>query len=158
LGSKILSARHFEDNSILDFPDKRLQLNQCLIRIRSANGQTILTYKGPPRPDGIFKVREELETSLGDGESSLQILERLGMRIGFRYQKYRREFSIGEVIVALDETPIGCYAEFEGTEPAIMDLAQKMGIDSSQFLRASYYSLYVEYCEKNGRKLEHMTF
>jgi adenylate cyclase, class 2 len=137
-GSMVLSARHFADNSLLDFPDKRLQLSQSLIRIRSADRQGFLTYKGPPRPEGVFKVREELETNIGDGESTLQILERLGMCICFRYQKYRREFAIGDVTIAVDETPIGNYAEFEGSESGILDLARKMGIDSTQFLRASY--------------------
>jgi len=52
--------------------------------------------------------------------------------------------------VAVDETPIGDYAEFEGSEAAILRLAQKMRIEPSQFLRESYYSLYVEYCERRG--------
>jgi adenylate cyclase, class 2 len=147
---RILADRHFEDNCLLDFPDGRLQAGRCLVRVRNANSQAILTYKGPPRPDGIFKIREELETRVEFGETALQILERLGMRIGFRYQKYRREFEIDEVKVAVDETPIGDYAEFEGSEAAILRLAQKMRIEPSQFLRESYYSLYVEYCERRG--------
>jgi adenylate cyclase class 2 len=158
IGSRVSSVRHFEDNSLLDFPDKRLQLSRSLIRIRSAEGQGRLTFKGPPRPEGVFKVREELETKVGDSESALQILERLGMRICFRYQKYRREFAMEDVMIAVDETPIGNYAEFEGSESGILELARKMGIDSPEFLRASYYSLYVEYCERTGATPRFMTF
>jgi predicted adenylyl cyclase CyaB len=158
IGSRVSSVRHFEDNSLLDFPDKRLQLHQSLIRIRSAGGQGYLTFKGPPRPEGIFKVREELETNVGNSESALQILERLGMRICFRYQKYRREFAIEDVAIAVDETPIGNYAEFEGSESGILELARKMRIYSPEFLRASYYSLYVEYCERTGETPRFMTF
>jgi adenylate cyclase, class 2 len=150
LGARLLSSRHFEDNHIWDFPDDRLQKHQELIRIRIVDGRGVMTYKGPPLPEGIFKIREELETKIGSADIALQILARLGMKVRFRYQKYRREYEIDKVIVSIDETPIGNYAELEGSEASILNLARKMGIDSLEFLRASYYSLYVEYCEQSG--------
>ena len=158
LGAGILSARHFEDNHLLDFPDQRLKSNQCLLRIRFAGDLGFLTYKGPPRPEGIFKTREELETGLGNGATLLQILERIGMHVCFRYQKYRREFALDGVHVAVDETPIGNYVEFEGSEEGIRDLARKMGIAESRFVRFSYYFLYLEYCQQKGEPPGFMTF
>ncbi len=158
LNPRVLADRHFEDDSLLDFPDGRLQSNRCMVRVRTANGRAVLTYKGSPRPEGIFKVREELETSVEFGGAALQILERLGMRICFHYQKYRQEFEIDEVKVAVDETPIGDYAEFEGSEAAILNLAQKMRIEPSSFMRESYYALYVEHCEKRGETPSYMIF
>jgi predicted adenylyl cyclase CyaB len=158
LNPTVLSARHFEDNRLLDFPDRRLGSNQCLLRIRSAEGRHFLTFKGPPRPEGIFKTREELETTLEDGDVLFQVFERIGMRIAFRYQKYRREFAWGEVHIAVDETPIGNYAEFEGSEAGIREVAKKIGIGEAQFLRSSYYSLYVEYCRAKGKAPEFMVF
>ena len=158
LNPVLLSARHFEDNHLLDYPDRRLKSSQCLLRIRSAEGQYLLTYKGPPRPEGIFKTREELETKLEDGTILLQALERIGMCVCFRYQKYRQEFVFGEIHVAVDETPIGNFVEFEGSESGILDLTRKMGIPESQFLRSSYYSLYLEYCGEKGKAPEFMIF
>ncbi len=150
LNPKVLSARHFEDNHLLDFPNGRLRSSQCLIRMRYAEGESVLTFKGPPKAEGIFKTREELQTKLDDGEALWRILEKLGLRVWFRYQKYRREFQVDEVILAVDETPLGDYVEFEGSEERIHALARKMGIDPSQFLRDSYYSLYLEHCRKQG--------
>jgi len=150
LNAAALADRHFEDNYLLDFPDRKLQTGQCLLRIRFAKGNGILTFKGAPRPDGIFKTREELETGLQDGATMLQVLERIGMAVCFRYQKYRREFLLDEVHVAVDETPVGNYVEFEGTEARIRALAAKMGIFESRFLRLSYYSLYLEHCRRIG--------
>jgi predicted adenylyl cyclase CyaB len=150
LSPGILSERHFEDNFLLDFPDNKLGSNQCLLRIRFAEGRNFLTFKGTPRTEGIFKTREELETTLEDGTTMLQVLNRIGMCVGFRYQKYRREFELDGVHVAVDETPIGNYAEFEGSEKEIRDLAGKMDISESQFLRFSYYSLYLDYCRAKG--------
>lgn len=158
LNPTVLSARHFEDNRLLDFLDRRLGSSQCLLRIRSAEGKHLLTFKGPPRPEGIFKTREELETMLEDGDVLFQVFERIGMRVSFQYQKYRREFGWGGVHIAVDETPIGNYAEFEGSEAGIREVAEKMGIAEAQFLRSSYYTLYVEYCRAKGKAPEFMLF
>jgi adenylate cyclase class 2 len=157
-GARALSERHFEDNHLLDFPDGRLMAGQCLIRIRQAMDQACITFKGRPRAEGLFKVREELETKLEDGAIALQILEKLGLSVCFRYQKYRREFAVGDVHVAVDETPVGNYVEFEGSEEGIRDLAAKMGIAEAQFLRASYASLYLDYCRQKGEAPGFMIF
>jgi adenylate cyclase class 2 len=159
LGPDILSARHFEDNLLLDFSDEGLQARQCLLRIRLTSGKHgILTFKGSPRPDGIFKTREELETGLEDSSTALQILEGIGMHVGFRYQKYRREYSLEGVHVAVDETPIGNYVEIEGDEAGIRNLAGKLGFNETQFVRMSYYSLYLEYCRERGETPHFMVF
>ena len=154
----IASARHFEDNHLFDFPDRSLRNRQCLLRVRFANDECLLTYKGPPRRDGIFKTREELETRIEDSSAVLQVLERIGMQVCFRYQKYRREFLIEGVHVAVDETPIGDYAEMEGSEDGIRSLALKMGIAEDRFLRHSYHELYLEHCRQQGIAPQWMVF
>ncbi|MBN1568476.1 MAG: class IV adenylate cyclase [Acidobacteria bacterium] len=150
LGASPISGRHFEDNHLLDYADQKLKSSRCLLRVRFAGDRGYLTFKGSPLAEGIFKTREELETGIEDGATLIQILERIGMQVGFRYQKYRREFLLDEVHVAVDETPIGNYVEFEGSENSIQGLAHRMGIKESQFLRLSYYSLYVEFCRSAG--------
>jgi adenylate cyclase, class 2 len=154
----ILSTRHFEDNYLFDFSDQSLRSCQSVLRVRLAAGGCYLTYKGPPRQEGIFKTREELETRIEEAATLLQILERIGMRIGFRYQKYRREFALNGVHLAVDETPIGNYAELEGSEDGIRDLARNLGIAESQFMRQSYYALYLEHCKNNGVAPQFMVF
>ena len=99
-----------------------------------------------------------METGVEDSATLLQIFERLGMCIGFRYQKYRREFTLDGVHVAVDETPIGDYVEFEGSEEGILGLARTMQIVESRFLRVSYYSLYLEYCREMDKTPEFMIF
>ena len=158
LNPDILAERHFEDNYLLDFPDGNLQSGLCLLRIRFAKGCGFLTFKGPPRPDGIFKTREELETRVEDATAMLQVLKRIGMSVCFRYQKYRREFALDQVHVAVDETPIGNYVELEGSEDGIRVLAHKLGIAEAQFLRLSYYSLYLEHCQRTERVPSFMVY
>jgi len=156
--ARAVSSRHFEENRLFDFADGTLGSSQRLLRIRVVKDSVFLTYKGPPVDGGIFKTREELEVRLEDAATILKIFERVGMHVSFRYQKYRSEFSLDGVRVAVDETPIGGYAEFEGSEGAILKLARKLKIAESQFIRLSYYALYVDYCKERGKDPHFMTF
>lgn len=160
-----LTKRHFEDNFVLDYPDRRMASGECLLRVRIVDGSALLTFKGPPRHSSLFKIREELESSIGDGVALVAILERLGLRISFRYQKYRQEFQVtlgrgprSEIHIALDETPIGTFAEFEGTGAGIRKIARAMGFRQSQYLRDSYGSLYIQFCRAHHKAVRHMTF
>lgn len=160
-----LTGRHFEDNFILDYPDGQLRSRACLLRVRKTEGHESVTFKGPPKPSALFKSREELETRVESAATMLQLFEHLGMQVWFRYQKYREEYSVcvsrgaaGELKVALDATPIGDYAELEGSEQGIREVAERLGLAESQFLRESYYTLYALSCRQLGKEPGHMVF
>jgi adenylate cyclase class 2 len=136
-----------------------------VVRVRTVPDGSWLTFKGPPRQEGTFKVREELETALLDGRIVLRILEQIGMEAWFRYQKYREEYVVqclkeprGKVHVALDETPIGNYVELEGPEDNIRSVASALGFDESEFLRDSYYALYLKFCRQFNVQPGYMIF
>ncbi len=52
---------------------------------------------------------------------------------------------LGTVTVALDETPIGFFAEVEGPEESIRAVVELMGWDPASFIRESYPKLYREH-------------
>ncbi len=165
LGPVESAQRHFEDNFILDDAQHSLASRRSLIRVRTTAHGSWLTFKGPPQEAALFKRREELETCLGDGIAALAILRRTGLRVTFRYQKYRREFRVAggpgcreDIHVALDETPIGVFVEFEGPPAGIKTVARRMAISEARFLRDSYASLYIQYCAERGQAVRHMTF
>ena len=58
-------------------PDGRLRNRGTALRLRLEGGKSRVTFKGPIQP-GVMKVREELETIVGDGEVLLRIFEELG--------------------------------------------------------------------------------
>jgi adenylate cyclase, class 2 len=162
LGFKPAVKRHFERNSLLDFPDRRLRKEGCLLRLRYAGGRSLLTFKGRRVRSGRFKVRPEIETRLTDGALVLDILERLGLRVAFRYEKYRTIFhratDPGDTEIAYDETPIGTYLELEGPRRWIDRVAGELSYRPTDYITASYGRLYLWWCEAHGRTPTHMVF
>ena len=82
----------------------------------------------------------------------------LGLRSKFRYEKYRTTFRVRGVQVDLDETPVGIFVELEGKPGAIDRVARDLGFSSRDYIRATYYDLYVADRRKKGRAVRHMLF
>ena len=120
-------------------------------------GRSLITFKGPVQPAAI-KVRDEIETDVGDGWLLIKLLERIGFHPWFRYQKYREEFSIDGCIVAVDETPVGTFVEIEGDERSIATTAETLGRGPADYVLQSYHALYSDDCQRRGIVVTHMLF
>jgi adenylate cyclase class 2 len=105
-----------------------------------------------------MKLREELETVVSNGDVLHQVLQRLGLHAWFRYQKYREEFAREDVVIAVDETPIGTFVEIEGTEAAITATAAALGRTTRDYILDSYYGLFVRYRDALGFRGTDMVF
>jgi adenylate cyclase class 2 len=157
IGATPVRGRRLQEDCLLDTADEVLKQRGSVLRVRVESGRSLLTFKGPVQP-GVMKVREELETLVGDGTLLLRILEELGFRVWFRYQKYREEFAIDDVIVAVDETPVGVYIEIEGGARGIAETAQALGRGPSDYVLDSYRGLFVQHCARLGLSATHMLF
>jgi adenylate cyclase class 2 len=104
-----------------------------------------------------MKLREEFETPAGDGQALMTILRALGFEVSFRYEKYREEFAAAEVVIAIDETPLGVYVEIEGSETEIELTAQLLGKGPADYVTASYRTLFAAHRGGHGGG-EHMVF
>ena len=156
-GATPLLGRRLQEDSLLDSEDEQLRRRRCVLRVRLENGKSRLTFKGPVQP-GTVKIREELETVVGDGTILLRVLEELGLHIWFRYEKYREEFSLDDVIVAIDETPVGVFVEIEGGEQGIEIAAAALGRSPADYIIDSYRSLFLKYREASGLTTSDMVF
>ena len=58
----------------------------------------------------------------------------MGLRVWFRYEKYREEFKAPGVVIAIDETPIGVFVEIEGSEADIHRAAAALGKTPQDYL------------------------
>jgi adenylate cyclase class 2 len=150
-------GRRLQADALLDTDDEDLRRRRCVLRVRVENGKSRVTYKGPVQPS-IMKLREEDETLVGDGEVLLKIFEELGLHIWFRYEKYREEFSYDDVIVAIDETPVGVFVEIEGCEQGIENAAAALGRSRADYILDSYRSLFLQHRDACGLSTSDMVF
>ena len=156
-GALPLYGRRLQEDALLDTEDEQLRRQRCVLRVRMENGKSRITYKGPVQPS-TMKVREELETVVGDGEMLVRVFGEVGLHVWFRYEKYREEFSHEDVIVAIDETPVGVFVEIEGTEQGIADMTVAIGRTSDDYIVDSYRSLFLQHREKYGLNGSDMVF
>jgi adenylate cyclase, class 2 len=156
-GATPVRGRRLQEDCLLDTPDDDLRQRRCVLRVRVESGRSFLTYKGPVQPS-LMKLREELETVVGDGALVVRILEQLGFRVWFRYQKYREEFALDDVLLALDETPVGTFVEIEGGDRGIAETAEALGRGPDDYLVDSYRRLYMVDCEMRGVIIADMLF
>jgi adenylate cyclase, class 2 len=163
---ELVAPRHFEDNWLLDTASHQLGSKSSILRVRSANGKGVLTYKekaGADAPSSQFKLRIELETELESAPEALAIFDRLGFHRFFRYQKYRTVYeatlpSGNRLHVMADETPIGDFLELEGEETAIAEAVNLLGLTPTNYILESYIALQLRHCQQQGKPLEDMVF
>ena len=139
--------RRLETDQTFDLPSGELRQSGCLLRLRSADGQWTVTYKGPTDAGAKHKSREEIEIAVSDGPAFAQILQRLGYRPSFAYEKFRTTFAVPNEagIATLDETPIGDFLELEGPGYWIDQTAVRLGFGSADYVTSSYAALYEEH-------------
>ncbi len=165
LGCGVAERRHFEANVVFDFDDQRLLDARSLLRLRTVGRRHIVTFKGAPEPSASYKVRREIETEVEDGAVLQNILESLGLKPVFRYEKYRtayaetnRDKKHSHGAILLDETPIGNFLELEGSRRWINHWARQLGYRQQNYITASYGTLYRQDCKQRGIVPGNMVF
>jgi adenylate cyclase class 2 len=156
-GLRLRRARRLQRDTLFDMPGGRLSSARSALRLRIEPDACTVTWKGPPRP-GPMKVREEVETLVGDEAAMRRVLEALDLQVVFRYEKYREEYDGPDVVVAIDETPVGTFVEIEGAEAGILATAAAMGRGPDDFVTESYRGLFFRHRERLGLTGPHMTF
>ena len=160
LGFHLMTAETMERNVLFDKPDGELRQRGELLRIRQYGDRWILTHKAPVESsaNSAHKVRAETETEVEDGRPLAAIFERLGFVPMFVYEKLRTEWADNEGHVVVDVTPIGDFAELEGSSEWIDRIAAKLGISPSNYMKASYGQLFQEWKRATGHPAVNMTF
>ena len=163
-GYTLSTPRTLEADQLFDLLSGGLRQSDQLLRLRKTNSplgnaRAMVTYKGPATRE-VYKSREEIEFDVSDPDAFVLVLQRLGYRPSFRYEKYRTQLiAAGEPgLIAIDETPIGVFLELEGEKEWIDSTATLLGFPVTQFVTASYAALYKEYQTQNGNSPVDMTF
>jgi adenylate cyclase class 2 len=180
-------GRVHERNVIFDTPESALAARGQLLRIRtetSAKGsknrrvgkrRVLLTFKSPVELESgsdsfnpalqRYKVREETELEVAEAGTMAKIFEGLGMKSRFTYEKYRTTYRLPAskrwgkgLLIELDETPIGTFAELEGPPEAIDQAAEELGFSKDDYILKNYLVLYLEECQRRGVEPRDMVF
>lgn len=158
LGGRLIQPREFEDNIVYDRDLDPLKSAGKLLRLRRSGTTALLTYKAPVAGDHRHKVRQEEETVVGDPDAVEALLEGLGFRPIYRYQKYRTLFEVGDLHVCLDETPLGCYVELEGPPDQIDRAADAMGMPRERYVLETYRELQEKHALEHGIEAGDLVF
>lgn len=160
-GFTLQTPRSFESNVLYDTPDRRMRARTEILRIRNYAGRCLLTHKRLP-DDGpgedIHKHRIETETEVADGNALAQVFLSLGLVPAFRYEKWRTEWTDGQGHCVVDETPIGNFAELEGSAEWIDRAAARLAIDPAQYIILSYGRLFDLWRDERNSPAQNLTF
>lgn len=157
IGAQRLYPETFEDNIVLDRRGE-LRTKGALLRVRKFGKYSIATYKGPMSIEGGVKSREEVQTGVESFELAIQLLDSLGYKPVFRYQKFREVWRLRDVEVVLDRTPIGEYFEIEGPMDTIRTIAAELEMNMDQAIRQTYADLYRQARRTRSDLGENMVF
>ena len=108
--------------------------------------------------EDTHKHRIETETEVADGEALARSFFSLGLVAAFRYEKWRTEWTDGEGHCVVDETPIGNYAELEGSPDWIDRAAARLGVTPAQYITLSYGRLFDQWREQHHSAAADLTF
>ncbi|HEY1730273.1 MAG TPA: class IV adenylate cyclase [Terriglobales bacterium] len=157
LGFKCETPSTHEINTLYDLPGQKLRRKGEILRLRKYGEKWKLTHKAKGKA-GRHKSRAESETAVSDGKQMDAILQALGYRPSFTYEKFRSEWSDGQGQVVLDHTPIGDIAEIEGKSRWIDRTARALGVDSKNYITKSYGELFLDWKRSTKSKATNMTF
>ena len=150
-GGVLRQERSLEDNRVLDLEGDVLGAAGRLLRVRTFAGRTVVTAKSTPEdaPEG-YKVRHEVETEVPDGKKLVRLLETVGFRTRWRYQKYRRTYEWLGAHLMIDEIPYASYLEIEGEPDVIDDVARRLGFDPDRYETDTYRETHARHCRELG--------
>lgn len=167
-------GRVLEQNTLYDTPDCDFRSRGRLLRLRietpapAGGGKRVILTSKAPAPvlagsasrsvKSRFKEKAERERRVRNSRHWPSTLRALGLRPGFRYEKYRSEFRVMGLNVSLDETPAGSFLELEGAPRAIDRASRALGFTRRDYLRGTYWDVYAADCRREGITAKDMLF
>lgn len=157
-GANLVQPRTHEYNLRFDSPSGELGQRESMLRLRRDSASR-MTYKGPSTTLGGVLARQEIEFEVSSFAAAQKLIEALGFRSKFVYEKYRTTYALEGLKVTLDEMPYGHFAEIEGTQAApIQTAAKKLGLDWAARLPETYISIFRRLKELFSLHFNDLTF
>jgi adenylate cyclase, class 2 len=168
-------GRVLERNTLFDTPGHDIRRRGRLLRLRLQTPapsalipgglrRAWITSKSPASglAHSRYKVKLERESPVDPARNWITRFRRIGLRPGFRYEKFRTSFrnipTARSLHLDLDETPVGNFLEIEGAPRQIDRIARALGFSGRDYIRATYGHLYAADCRRRGRIPRNMLF
>jgi adenylate cyclase class 2 len=151
-----------ERNELYDLPGRELAERGCRLRLRTIRRRgcaPVLTFKGP-KLGGRFKSRRELELGVSDKATARRLLEAMGYRPYFSYDKRRESWRVRGWNIELDEVPLlGRFVEVEtaGAREVEQALAA-LRLDGLKVITRGYMSLLRRQLRESGMSWRRVRF
>ena len=140
-GAELIRPRILETNLRLDTEERTLMQSGRMLRIRQ-DDQVRITFKANARIEGGVIARTEIEFGADDLEKARRLFEGLGYQVVATYEKFRREYQLGDVTVMLDELPFGDFMEIEAPNNTLIEgVAMILRLDWSKGINTNYLGL-----------------
>jgi adenylate cyclase class IV len=140
-----------------DLPDHSMMMRDHVLRLRvyddgeSRSGH--LDWKGATRYEGGFKVRDEISTSVGDPDSLVEILGRVGFIVTIEIDREIAQYELAGAIVRFEEYPdMDPLVEVEGPPEAIEDAVRLIGLPREGFTAERLLSFVARFEARTGRR------
>jgi adenylate cyclase, class 2 len=154
-------GRERERNILFDDSAGTLRKRGNALRLRTTEKGALLTYKGKTSLSRGVRTRLELESGVNAPDRIAALFVELGYAPRFTYDKRRTTWRFTDPdrpVVVVDETPLGLFAELEGDEKAVRELAEELEVPESSFIPDSYVALWMKAREENPSLPADMVF
>jgi len=134
-----------------DFPDMRILNSGGAFRVRAADRNYRVTYKGCKKNEETTS-RDEIEIGIESAEKMIKILENIGFIELCEIKKKRKVYLLAGLKISLDEVEgLGSFMEMEGLANSekeykekkgeIFKLLDKLGVPSEDISQRSYMEM-----------------
>ncbi len=144
INAKFISDE-LEENVI--YGGEKLQEINSLLRIRTIDAETILTFKKRLPSNSAVKEQIEHETIVENADELRKIIEHLGFDKRVIYEKHRKTWEFRDVELVLDKLPFGFFMEIEGSKKAIDEAIVLLDLKRFEVEYKTYPRLTVEHGE-----------
>ncbi|MCR4277605.1 MAG: class IV adenylate cyclase [Candidatus Berkelbacteria bacterium] len=154
ISAKLVHAERQMRRCVFDYPDSRLKEIGGWIRVRDEGDKITFSYK--QLNDRTLHGTQEIETTVGDFEKTVDLLKAIGL-VQKSYQETKREkWTLGNCEITIDTWPlIPAFVELEApNESEIKDLATKLGFDWKDALHGSVETAYQKYYDFTEHEID----
>ena len=141
-----------------DYADSTLLSRDEVIRVREYRGasdeiQTSLEWKGPESHASGYKQREEIGVQIGDAETLIAILTRLGLKQVRTIERDIKQYRLDGAVVRMEHyEQMDDLVEVEGEGPDIERAISQMGIARDQFTADSLSEFARRFEARTGKR------